>query len=167
MTIRYPRLMILFLRSRLAGPTLLVLTAVAAAAGFALDASDDADPTLLLRVTVPLAAAVAVGVAVRSPFGDAERTARQPLPPLRFVHLALLLACGVAGCALASVVPDDGSLGILLRNGAGFVGLALIGAWTLGTAAPWLLPAVAFSLLVVGLTIVVFAGARDGLDEGE
>ena len=140
MTIRYQRLMILFLRSRMAVPALLVLTAVAAAAGFALDASDDADLTLLLRLTAPLAAAVVVGVAVRSPFGEAERTASQPLPPLRFAHLTLLLAYGVAGFALASVVPDDGSLGMLLRNGAGFVGLALIGAWTLGTAASWLFP---------------------------
>jgi hypothetical protein len=40
MTIRYQRLMTLFLRSRMAVPVLLVLTAVAAAAGFALDASD-------------------------------------------------------------------------------------------------------------------------------
>jgi len=132
--------MILFLRSRMAVPALLVLTAVAAAAGLALAASDDADLTLLLRMTAPLAAAVVVGVAVRSPFGEAERTASQPLPPLRFAHLTLLLAYGVAGFALASVVPDDGSLGMLLRNGAGFVGLALIGAWMLGTAASWLLP---------------------------
>jgi hypothetical protein len=140
MTIRHQRLMILFLRSRMAVPALLVLTAVAAAAGLALDASDDADLTLLLRMTAPLAAAVVVGVSVRSPFGEAERTASQPLPPLRFAHLTLLLAYGVAGFALASVVPDDGSLGMLLRNGAGFVGLALIGSWTLGTAASWLLP---------------------------
>jgi hypothetical protein len=40
MTIRYPRLMILFRRSRMAVPVLLLLTAIAAAAGFALDASD-------------------------------------------------------------------------------------------------------------------------------
>jgi hypothetical protein len=201
MTIRYQRLTILFLRSRMAVPVLLVLTAVAVAAGFALDASNHADLTLLLRMTAPLAAAIAVGVSVRSPFGEAERTASQPLPPLRFAHLTLLLAYGVAGFALASVVPNDGSLGMLLRNGAGFVGLALIGAWMLGTAASWLLPlaygggvyfayltrpvsdawwrwpvqpagdgsalAIALSLLAVGLAIVVTAGARDGLDEGE
>ena len=81
------------------------------------------------------------------------------------------------------------------------VGLALIGAWMLGTAASWLLPlayggavfiahlarpdsnawwrwplqsaddgsalAISLSLLTVGLAIVVIAGARDGLDEGE
>jgi hypothetical protein len=40
MTTRYPPLTILFLRSRMAVPALLVLTAVAAAAGPALDASD-------------------------------------------------------------------------------------------------------------------------------
>jgi hypothetical protein len=140
MTIRYQRLMTLFLRSRMAVPVLLVLTAVAAGAGLALDASHHTDLTLLLRMTAPLAAAIVVGVSVHSPFGEAERTASQPLPPLRFAHLTLLLAYGVAGFALASVVPDDGSLGMLLRNGAGFVGLALIGAWLLGTAASWLLP---------------------------
>jgi hypothetical protein len=134
------RLIILFFRSRLAGPALLVLVAVAAAAGFALDASNYDDLTLLLRMTAPLAAAVVVGVAVRSPFGEAERTTSQPLPPLRLTHLALLLACGGGGFALASLLPDDGSLGMLLRNGAGFVGLALIGARLFGTAVSWLLP---------------------------
>jgi hypothetical protein len=134
------RLNVLFLRSRMAGPALLVLTAVAAAAGIALDASDYADLTLMLRMTAPLAAAVVVGVAVRSPFGEAERTASRPLPPLRLTHLALLLACGAGGFALASLLPDDGSLGMLLRNGAGFAGLALIGARILGSAASWLLP---------------------------
>ena len=140
MTIWNARLTILFLRSRMAVPALLVLTAIATAAGFALDASNYADLTLLLRMTAPLAAAVVVGVAVRSPFGEAERTASQPLPPLRLTHLALLLACGGGGFALASLLPDDGSLGMLLRNGAGFVGLALIGTRLLGTAVSWLLP---------------------------
>jgi hypothetical protein len=139
-TIRYSRLTILFLRSRMAVPAILILTAVAAAAGLALAASEYTDLTLLLRMTAPLAAAAVVGATVRSPFGEAERTASQPLPPLRLAHLTLLLAYGVAGLALASVVPDDGSLGMLLRNGAGFVGLALIGARILGTAASWLLP---------------------------
>jgi hypothetical protein len=200
MTIRYQRLMILFLRSRMAVSALFVLTAVAVAAGLALDASHHTDLTLLLQLTASLAAAIVVGVSVRSPFGEAERTASQPLPPLRLAHLTLLLAFGVAGFALASVVPDDDSLGMLLRNGAGFVGLALIGACLLGTAASWLLPlaygggvffaylarpvsdawwswpvqpagdgsalAIALALLAAGLTIVVIAGARDGLDEG-
>jgi hypothetical protein len=200
-TIRYPRLMILFFRSRMVGPALLVLTAVAAAAGLALNASNDSGLTLFLRMMSPLAAAAVVGVAIHSPFGETERTASQPLPPLRLSHLGLLLAYGGLGLALASAVPDDGSLGMLLRNGAGFVGLALIGAWKLGTAASWLLPlaygggvyiahlarpdsdawwrwplqsaddgsalAIALALLAVGLAIVVIAGARDGLDEGE
>jgi hypothetical protein len=124
----------------MAGPALLVLTAVAAAAGLALEASDYADLTLMLRMTAPLAAAVVVGVAVRSPFGEAERTASRPLPPLRLTHLALLLACGGGGLALASLLPDDGSLGMLLRNGAGFAGLALLGARGLGPGASWLFP---------------------------
>jgi hypothetical protein len=140
MTVRYPRLMILFLRSRMAVPALLILTVIAAAAGLALDASNYNDLTLLLRMTAPLTAAAVVGVSVHSPFGEAERTVSQPLAPLRFAHLTLLLAYSVAGFALASVVPDDGSFGMLLRNWAGFVGLALIGAWMLGTAASWLIP---------------------------
>jgi hypothetical protein len=152
-------------------------------------------------MTAPLAAAVVVGTTVRSPFGEAERTASQPLPPLRLGHLALLLGYGGVGLALAGVVPDDGSLGMLLRNGAGFAGLALIGARIFGTAASWLLPlaygggvffaylirpandawwrwplqsaddgsafAIALALLASGLAIVVIAGARDGVDEGE
>jgi len=140
MTIPSSRLMMLFLRSRAAAQALLILTAIAATAGLALNASHHTDLILLLRMTAPLAAAVVVGIAVRSPFGETERTASQLLPPLRLAHLALLLAYGVAGLALASTLPSDPSLGILLRNGAGFVGLALLGAWLLGTAISWLLP---------------------------
>jgi hypothetical protein len=121
-------------------PALIALTAIAVAAAVALDASNHTDLVLLLRMAAPLAAAVVVGVSVGSPFGEAERTASQPLPPLRLAHITLLLAFGVAGFALASVLPDNGSLGMLLRNGAGFAGLALIGAWLLGTAVSWLLP---------------------------
>jgi hypothetical protein len=139
-TIPNSRMAVLFLHTRMTRQALIMLTAISAAAGFALDASNYADLNLLLRMAVPIAAAVVVGIAVHSPFGEAERTASQPLPPLRLTHLALLLAYGVAGLALASVVPNDGSLGMLLRNGAGFVGLALIGARILSTAASWLLP---------------------------
>jgi hypothetical protein len=201
MTIRYSRLTFLFLRSRTVMPALIALTAIAAATALTLDASNYSDLILLLRIAAPLAVAVVVGVSIRSPFGEAERTASRPLPPLRLAHIALLLAFGVAGFALASVVPDVGSLGMLLRNGAGFVGLALIGAWLLGTAVSWLLPlaygggvffayltrplsdawwrwpvqktddgsalAIALGLLAVGLTMVVIAGAPDGLDGDE
>lgn len=158
MTIESSRLTMLFLRSRMAGQAFLVLTAIASAAGLALNASNYTNLTLLLQLTAPLAAAIVVGATVHSPFGEAERTASQPLPPLRLAHLGLLLAFGVAGFALASVVPGDGSLGMLLRNGAGFVGLALIGARLLGTAMSWLLP------LVYGSAVYVAYLAKPDVD---
>jgi hypothetical protein len=139
-TMRDSRLPLLFVRSRSAGQALLILTVVAVASTTALALTSNPDLTLILRMAAPLAAAIVVGAAVRSPFGEAEQTASHPLPPLRVAHLVLLLACGATGLALAGVAPGVGSLGMLLRNGAGFVGLALLGARLLGTGVSWLLP---------------------------
>ena len=132
-TVRDARLATLFLRSRQTGPISIALAAVAIAAGLGLAASNNDDLNRFLRMVAPLAVAVVIGAGAGSPFGEAERTASRPLPPVRFGHLVLLLATGAALLALADVAPADGGLGVLLRNGAGFVGLSLIGARLLGS----------------------------------
>lgn len=140
MTVRDARLATLFLRSRQTGPISIALAAVAIAAGLGLAASNSDDLNRFLRMVVPLAVAVVIGAGAGSPFGEAERSASRPLPPVRFGHLVLLLATGAALLALANVAPADGDLGILLRNSAGFVGLSLIGARLLGSGTFWMVP---------------------------
>ena len=100
-------------------------------------------------MVVPLAAAVVIGTATGSPFGEAERTASRALPPIRFGHLALLLGAGGALLAFAAMVPGEGGYGTLLRNGGGLVGLALVGAWLVGAGISWIFP--------LGYAAVVFA----------
>ena len=140
MTVRDTRLATLYLRSRQTGPMTLALTAVTVVAGVGLAASNSVDLDRFLRMVAPLAAAVVIGAGVGSPFGEAERTASRALPPIRLGHLSLLLATGAVLLALANIAPADGGLGILLRNGAGFVGLSLVGARLLGSGTYWMFP---------------------------
>jgi hypothetical protein len=114
--------------------------AIVAAASVALASVDNPDVVQLLFISVPLAAAVTVGSSVRSPFGEAEKTSSHPLSSLRFSQMSLLLIAAGGGMALASVAPDYDSLEILLRNTAGFAGLALVAARFLGAGMSWLLP---------------------------
>ena len=140
MTVRDARLVTLFLRSRQTGPIAVGPGRGRVAAGLGLAASSNDDLSRFLRMVAPLAAAVIIGAGTGSPFGEAERTASRLLPPIRLGHLSLLLATGALLLALANVAPDDGGLGILLRNGAGFVGLSLLGARLLGSGTYWMLP---------------------------
>jgi hypothetical protein len=134
------RLGVLFLRSRQTTPIALALTGVAVVAGLTLDASSNHDLIRLLRMVVPLAAAVVIGVATGSPFGEAERTASHPLPPIRLGHLLLLAAAAAILLTLANLVPDGGGLRIILRNTAGFGGLGLLGARFFGAGTSWIPP---------------------------
>ena len=88
-----------------------------------------------------LAPAAIIGVALRSPFGEAERAAGSSLPALRGCHLVGLLL--VAGLALA--VANRAATGpdfdwLLVRNAAGYCGLALLGGRLSGAALSWLTP---------------------------
>ncbi len=142
MTVLDARLAVLFLRSRQTTPIVVSLIAVAIVAGLALGASNNDDLTRILRMVVPLAAAVVIGAATGSPFGEAERTASRALPPVRLGHLRLLIGAGAALLALAALVPGEDGYGTLLRNGAGLVGMALIGARLVGAGFSWMLPLV-------------------------
>ena len=90
-------------------------------------------------------AATAIATGTGNPFGDTERTASSPLPVLWLTHLLLLTTVAAAGTALAGLTTTYAVPGaVLLRNLAGFTGLAL---------------------LVAGFAAVGFAGARDRRSE--
>ena len=189
------RLTLLYLRSRLAGGALLACLGTALFGWYLLDQSSDMNLTKLLLATVSLGAATAVGVSARSPFGDTERVVSRPLPPLRLVHLAGLIALAALALGLANRVETvDWTEWMLVRNFAGYVGLALITARLIGASLSWITP-VAYGmaafmsmserrwawpmkpgddqwaawtvviLLVVGLGLIVLTGGRDRIEE--
>ncbi len=136
------RLIWLYLRSRLAGHALAHLAVLAALGGFGLRKSAGEETLImLLLIVVPLAAAAVIGAGTRSPFGDVEEAAGRWLPALRFGQLAglvLLAAAGLAAVAVRWGVDD--SEWSLVRNLAGFTGLALLAARFVGGGLSWVAP---------------------------
>lgn len=100
-------------------------------------------------------------MAASSPFGDTELTGARSLAPVRFGHLSALLffaAFVLSGALLAFDL--DGArpeypLLVLLRNLAGFSGLALVTAWIVGTHLSWVPP---FAAAIAYLTIMGTGG---------
>lgn len=143
------RQLALFLRSRRAGVTLACLVASAAATWGLLGAIDERMLIKLTLIILPLTPAVALGVGQHSPFGELERTASAGLPALRLAQLAGLLA--VAGGTLVaanSAAWGDDFRWLLVRNAAGYAGLALVGGFLTGASFSWALP-LAYGLFVV------------------
>ena len=152
------------MRSRLAGWSSVMMAALAlfswASTAWLLSFphSDVESGSLVPMLTLAtLAAACVVGISVRSPFGDIERTVARPLPPLRLLHLggslawaALVLAIGLFAFDLEGARPAQPLL-VLLRNLAGLTGLALLSARLIGARAAWMPPLafVTFSTVVV------------------
>ena len=95
-------------------------------------------PVLLFA---PLAAACMAGVSTRNPFGEIEEALSFPLPVLRFLHLASLLACA---CLLLSAAASGWSLPgaemSMVRNVLGLSGISLIASRILGSGLSWTLP---------------------------
>lgn len=160
------RLTGLYLRSRRVGGAVvtLVLVALLAWAGTQYSLSQPSNrveggaliPFLVLGA---LAAACVVGAGAGSPFGEAERTVSRPLSPIRLGHLSGLLLFSIVVLAAALLTfdlhgarPADPTL-MLLRNLAGFGGLALLTARFFGARLSWVLP------LAFGIA-PVFAGMR-------
>ncbi len=150
------RLAYLYLCSRQAGRTVAVLAAVAAAAWLWLRWDSTSEITVtIVPIVVPLAAAMMVGASAGSPFGESEVTGGRPLWPLRGGHLLALVAVAAAALALAVLrwgVPDGGWT--LVRNLAGFTGLALFTARILGAGLSWVIP--------LGYAILSFLAPRPG-----
>lgn len=134
-----PRLMTLFLRSRLTGVAMGAMLGAAALAWFGFWKAESELAVASITILTPVAPAAVLAAGMASPFGEVERTASFPLASLRGTHLVGLLSW--AGMTLASAgagEPTDGLVWLLIRNGAGHAGLALFGAWVLGAQAGWL-----------------------------
>ena len=147
------RLAVLYLRSRLAGWALLLLSLLALSSWATtawlirrpeFDVTDGALIPILAFATL---AAACVGVATaRSPFGDAELTAAYPLSPVRLGHLIGLLLFSTSTLTAALLCFDlEGAwlahpVLALLRNLAGFAGLALLAALVVGARLSWVVP---------------------------
>lgn len=111
----------------------------------------------MMLVFGTLAAACVIGASAHSPFGDAERTAARPLPPLRFGQLAgLLFWAALVLCAALLTFDLEGArpaypLLVLLRNLAFLAGLALVTARIAGARLSWVAP---FVLSIAYLTFM-------------
>lgn len=152
------RLAWLYCRSRYLGPALGSLVGVAAVTWFLLGLSDDRMLLKLILIVLPLAPAAVIGAGPRAPFGETEVTASRPLPPLRLGHLAgLLMVAAFALAAANTAAPGEDFRWLLVRNGAGYAGLALLGGRLVGAVASWVVP-VAYGMFVV---VVPVAGALD------
>jgi hypothetical protein len=103
---------------------------------------------VLMLLTV--AAAAVTATMTQSPFGESERIAASPLAVLRLTQLFILTTTAGITFALAAVTGTTaiGTAGIL-RNLAGFTGIALITAALLGGAHSWTAP-LAYTLLCGG-----------------
>ncbi len=139
----------LFLRSRHAALAALWLVASAIVAWALLRASDDRTVIKLVLIIVPLAPAVIIGAGQHSPFGELERTASHTLPALRLTHLIGLLAVAGGAFAIAnSAANGEDFHWLLVRNGAGYAGIALLGGRLTGASFSWL-PPLAYGLFVI------------------
>lgn len=145
------RLAGLYLRSRRFGGAVstLVLVALLSWAGtqYSLSHGNRVDEGALLPFLAlgAIGAASVVGASSGSPFGEAERTVSCPLSPIRFGHLGalLLLATLFLSAVLLTFdlhgVRSSAPTFMLLRNLAGFGGLALLTARVTGARLSWVL----------------------------
>jgi hypothetical protein len=136
------RLMRLHLASRRVPACLLALAACAVALRIVLHWTPASGPYAReIPLIVQAAAGAVIGVTARSPFGEPERATGRWLPFLRLGTVAALTCAAFGALAVGSVGGHlaDGSLG-LLRNIAGFTGIALLGAALLGAGLSWIGP---------------------------
>jgi hypothetical protein len=106
-----------------------------------------------IPLTIEAAAAAAVGVTARSPFGDPERATGRWLPFLRLATVAGLTAAalGALAAAAASAHLASGSLG-LLRDMGGFTGIALLTSAVAGGGLAWIGPVGYLGICLTALT---------------
>jgi hypothetical protein len=125
-----------------------------------------------IPLIIEAGAAAVIGVTTRSPFGEPERATGRWLPWLRLAGCVALtgIAVGVLAAGAAAAHLDGGTVG-LLRDTAGFTGIALLtaleGHWT----TPWTWPArpphdrgaaiCAALVFAAGVAVITVRGARD------
>lgn len=135
------RIVRLFLQSRRAGWTLLLLLASGVLARVLLDQLN-ADSLLLNQalIGIPLLPAVIIGVSIQSPFGEVEQASGSWLLPFRWLHFGMLFVAAALMLAVASInTPTEPTLE-LVRNLAGLTGITLAGNRLLGPLASWVAP---------------------------
>jgi hypothetical protein len=146
------RLLALHLRSRRTAPALLALAAIAGTHWATSPWSTDNNPSAWLLLLLPATAASAViSMRTASPLGEPEMVTN-PLPRLRFLHLATLVP---AAAALFTLTADPAGM---IRDLAGFTGLALLTAAVIGPAASWV-TALAYTILCAGAVDLDYASA--------
>jgi hypothetical protein len=98
-------------------------------------------PARQFPLLIESAAAAAIGVVTRSPFGEAERGTGRWLPVLRLGAALALTAAAFGALAAGSAAAhlDYGYLG-LLRDLAGMTGIALLAAAVVGGSLCWIGP---------------------------
>jgi hypothetical protein len=106
-----------------------------------------------IPLTIEAAAAAVIGVTTRSPFGEAERAAGRLLPFLRLGTCLGLAAAAVGALAAGSASAHlaGGTVG-MLRDLAGFTGIALLTAVLLGGALSWIGPIAYLGVTLPALT---------------
>jgi hypothetical protein len=136
------RLVTLYLGSRQTRTALALLAGSAAVLRASQPVTKDAgvfpDLTLML---LTLAGAAVIAAATRNPFGEAEHTASSPLSALRLIHLLIVTGAATAAVATAGWTASyAASAPVLVRNLAGFTGIALLTAVFLGAHLAWTVP---------------------------
>jgi hypothetical protein len=133
------RLTRLFLDSRRVLTCLLILVACAVVLRVALQwLPRTGTLSRQIPLTIEAAAAAAIGVTTRSPFGDTERAAGRWLPLLRLAAVVVTtgVALGLLAAAAAATHLAGGFLD-LLRDLGGFAGIALLAAAVVGGGLAW------------------------------
>ena len=94
-----------------------------------------------IPLTIEAGAAAVIGVTTRSPFGEPERAAGRWLPFLRLGSSLALAAVAVGALAAGSVSAHmAGGTAGMVRDTAGFTGIALLTAVLAGGALAWIGP---------------------------
>lgn len=94
-----------------------------------------------IPLTIEAGAAAVIGVTTRSPFGEPERAAGRWLPFLRLGSGLALAAVAVGALAAGSVSAHlAGGTAGMVRDTAGFTGIALLTAVLAGGALAWIGP---------------------------
>jgi hypothetical protein len=107
-----------------------------------------------IPLTIEAGAAAVIGVTTRSPFGEPERATGRWLPWLR-----LALPVALTGAAMGALAAGSASAHLaygcvgLLRDVAGFTGIALLAAAVLGGALSWIGP-----IAYLGITLAALTG---------
>jgi hypothetical protein len=124
-----------------------------------------------IPLTIEAGVAAVIGVTSRSPFGEAERATGRWLPFLRLGTCLALAGAAVGALAAGSASAHlAGGAGGMVRDVAGFIGVALLTAALLGGALAWIGPVaylgVAMPALGAGWTTPWIWPARPPDDRG-